>query len=299
MSQKMPKRAVRHAWPINVLLIAMVCLSGLSFGQLVIAAERIKANLEVEDLLTLPGERVQLKAFLFSLGLPDEKQGIGDEEVEFFIQNRSIGNSKTSSEGIATIEFVPRVRGNLTIKVRIRGSSKVADLEAMGLLASWEKRRPILIVDLVSLLPSNVSTLSSAPSSPLATVGESILADPNTNALHELEKLGKFYYNLVYLSRSKADSVKVLRKWLHEHQFPLGVPMAIPPGSKSLINFIEKLQTDGWENLESGIGRSTEFAEVLLERRIQTVIIQETETDKKFPRRAKIVNGWPKVRRHL
>ncbi|MGB0909452.1 MAG: hypothetical protein ACPGYT_03755 [Nitrospirales bacterium] len=289
----------RHTYRVCVLFLGMMCISEISMGQLGFAAERIKAHLEVEDVLTLPGERVQLKAWLVSQELPNENLGISDEEVEFFIQNRAIGTSKTGRDGNATIEFVPRVRGNLTLKARVRGSSKVADLEALGLLASWEKRRPILIVDLVSLLPPNIRTLSSSPSVPLATSGTSILADPNTNALPELEKLGKFYYNLVYLSRSKAGSVKVLRKWLQEHEFPLGVPMAIEPGTQSLITFIEKLQSDGWENVESGIGRSTEFAEVLLERRIQTVIIQEAETDETFPRRAKIVNGWMKVRRHL
>ncbi len=293
------RRAISLSRCMHVLLMAIVCLYGISLGQHIFAAERMQVSLEVEDVLTLPGERVHLKAFLFGQDEQDQKIEVGDEDVEFFIQNRSIGHAKTGSDGTATFEFVPRVRGNLTIKVQVHGSTRVADQEAVGLLASWEKRRPILIVDLVSLLPPNAGVSSPSGSSSPSTLGESILVDPNPNALHELEKLGKFYYNLVYLSRGKVVSGKVLRKWLYEHQFPLGVPMAILPGAKALITFIETLQSDGWINVESGIGRSPEFAEVLLERRIQTVIIQEIETDEQFPRRAKIVNDWRKVRRYL
>ena len=295
MDHMRQRRAEPQLRCVHVLLLVIMCLYGDSLGQITFAADRMQASLEVEDVLTLPGERVQLKAFLSGQDIQDQNVGVGNEDVEFFIQNRSIGHAKTSSDGTAIFEFVPRVRGNLTIKVQVHGSTRVADQEAVGLLASWEKRRPILIVDLVSLLPPNVGA---GPSSP-ATSEETILADPNTHAIHELEKLGKFYYNLVYLSRSPEASVKTVRNWLHQHQFPLGIPMAIQPGSKSLITFIETLQTDGWQNVESGIGRSPEFAEVLLERRIQTVIIQETETDEKFPRRAKIVNDWTKVRRYL
>ena len=299
MDHMRQRRAEPQLRCVHVLLLVIMCLYGDSLGQITFAADRMQASLEVEDVLTLPGERVQLKAFLSGQDIQDQNVGVGNEDVEFFIQNRSIGQAKTGSDGTATFEFVPRVRGNLTIKVQVHGSSQVVDQEAVGLLASWEKRRPILIVDLVSLFPQNAGIPSPSGSLSPGTLGEAILADPNPNALHELEKLGKFYYNLVYLSRSPEASVKTVRNWLHQHQFPLGIPMAIQPGSKSLITFIEKLQTDGWVNVESGIGRSAEFAEVLLERRIQTVIIQETETDEKFPRRANIVNDWTKVRRYL
>ncbi len=284
---------------LKVVSVAIVCLSIAFSGNQVFAAERVDANLEVEDVLSLPSEPMQLKALLFIRDSTGRKIGLNGESIEFFIQKRSVGKAVTSKDGTATLDFVPRLRGNLTITARIRESPRVSDLDGTGLLAAWEKRRPILLIDLIALLPPN-SLRGDLPSvSDAKLAGHTAIPDPHANAREELEKLGKFYYNLVYLSRVPGISVKAVRDWIRHHQFPTGVPMAISSGSTALIGCIEKLKKDGWENLESGIGRSTEFAEVLVERRIQTVIIQESENDEKFPRRAKIVKGWNKVRRHL
>ena len=262
------------------------------------AEDRIKGKLVVEDVLTLPGKRIHLKAFLFRDEQSGKRVGIGDENIEFIVQKRSIGKALTNIDGLASLEFVPRLRGNLTILAKVSASSRVLDQEATGLLAAWEKRRPILLVDMASLLPADTK-IEDLQSVSNVNATQDPLPLLNSEAPHELEKLGKFYYNLVYLQRSNIGSVEVLRSWLRKHEFPMGVPMVIDSGRETLIQFLERLHKDGWENISGGIGRSVEFAEVLVERRIETVIIEETKTKTTFPRRAKIVKGWQKVRRHL
>ncbi|GJL52116.1 hypothetical protein [Candidatus Nitrospira salsa] len=281
-----------------VLLVAVMlmpwtaALGGLAYG------ERIDANLLVEDVLVLPGKPTQLKAFLFRDGLLGKRIGLGGENIDFFVQKRLMGQAMTGGDGYAYLEYTPRLRGNLTVKAQVRESPRVSDQQATGLLAVWERRRPILLVDLGALLPPDAQGAMGKSFIQLP-LGRNLLPEPEMDATFELEKLGEFYYNLVYVYRSSVESNEVVRSWLRKHRFPAGIPMMVQPGPKAFIAFLEKLDEDGWENVSAGIGRTVEFAEVLVERRIQTVIIQETDSKKTFPRRANIVTGWKKVRRHL
>lgn len=276
----------------------VVLASWILNGQVVLAGERVDANLLVYDELVLPGERMKLKAFLYKEGLLGKPIGLGGENVEFFVQNRLIGKSMTGGDGKAYLEFVPRLRGNLTIKARVRESPRVVDQEATGLLAAWEKRRPILLIDLVALLSDQAKSGPLQSLVPLNLQEESF-APPHADAGPELEKLGKFYYNLIYLHRSNKMAAEEVGAWVKKHELPTGISVVVPTGSKALIAFLEKLKKDGWENVTAGIGKTPEFANILVERRIQTVIIQDGETKENFPRRANIVNDWKKVRRHL
>ena len=281
--------------PLSVLVLAAWMLT----GEIVLAEGRIDATLLVYDELALPGERIKLKAFLFKEGLLGKRIGLGGENVEFFVQNRLIGKSMTGGDGKAFLEFVPRLRGNLAIKARVRESPRVVDQEATGLLAAWEKRRPILLIDLVALLSDQTKGSPLKSLIPL-NLQEELFALPQADAGPELEKLGKYYYNLIYLHRSNEVAPEVVGAWVKKHGLPTGISRVVPTGTKALIAFLEKLKKDGWENVTAGIGKTPEFANVLLERRIQVVIIQDRETDnKKYPRRANIVSEWKKVRRHL
>ena len=291
-----PKRYMERRGFLS--LPVVVLAAWMLTGGMGLAEERIEAKLFVFDELALPGERLKLKAFLFKEGLLGKKIGLGGEKIEFFVQNRLIGKSMTGGDGKAYFEFVPRLRGNLTIKARVRESPRVVDQEATGLLAAWEKRRPILIIDLPALVSEQTK---SAPLESLIpfNLQEDSFPPPHADAGPELEKLGKYYYNLIYLYRSNEVAAEVVGAWVKEHGLPTGISMVVPTGSKALIAFLEKLKKDGWENVSAGIGKSPEFANIFVERRIKTVIIQDRETKEKFPRRANIVQGWKKVRRYL
>jgi len=280
------------------LLVVVALLSWMPAGTVAFGEERVNANLFVEDILVLPGKPTQLKALLYQEGLLGKRIGLGGENIDFFVQKRLMGQAMTGGDGYAYLKYTPQLRGNLTIKAQVRENPRVSDQEATGLLAVWERRRPILLIDLSALLPPDAESPMVKSSTPLS-LGNDLLPEPDRDATFELEKLGEFYYNLVYLYRANIESNEAVRTWLRKHGLPAGIPMMVNPGSKALSEFLEQLNEDGWENVSAGIGRTIEFAEVLVERRIQTVIIQETDSAKTFPRRANIVTGWKKVRRHL
>ncbi|GJL54163.1 MAG: hypothetical protein NPIRA02_12950 [Nitrospirales bacterium] len=285
---------------VFVVMLVAVGLPGawIAMSPTAFAEERVDAKLVVEDVLILPGKATQLKAFLYRDGLLGKHIGLGGEPIDFFVQTRLLGQTMTGGDGYAYLDYTPRLRGNLSITAKVRDSPRVSAQEGTGLLLVWERRRPILLVDIGALLP--VDAQSDVMQSLISlSMGSDFLPEPNPEASFELEKLGEFYYNLVYLYRGNIESNHAVQSWLKQHGFPPGIPMMVQPGPKAFIAFLERMYEDGWENVSAGIGRTVEFAEVLVERRIQTVIIQETESGKRFPRRANVVTGWKKVRRHL
>ena len=203
----------------------------------------------------------------------------------------------SGGDGKAYLEYTPRMRGNLGITVRLSESPRVLRAEGTGLLASWERRKPILLVDLTAIVQENDTPPSSLPSLPINLSGN--LGEAAVEAIGELEKLGKFYYNLIYLHRSEGGDEDALQQWIQTNQFPPGFPKVIPAGPQALSDWVTQLKERGWENVTGGIGRTVEFAEVLVKNRIKAVVLHDPEDKEGFPRRAVLVKSWAKVRKHL
>ena len=190
------------------------------------------------------------------------------------------------------------MRGNLIVTAKLRKSSRVFDAEGTSVLATWERRKPILLIDFAAIMQQQ-----KIPKSPLPLLSKALgalaLKAPEVDAPHELEKLGKFYFNLVYVFRSESGDRKRIQSWLREHQFPTGILRIIKSGPQILKQLIIQFKDDGWENVSAGIGRTEDFAEVLGEQRLKAVIIREDVNAENFPRRTILVKTWKKVRRHL
>jgi hypothetical protein len=73
----------------------------------------------------------------------------------------------------------------------------------------------------------------------------------------------------------------------------------LPKSAASLPDLLQSLKEEGWENVSGGIGRTADFAEVLLKNRLQTIILPSPDNQERFPRRAIVLNDWARVRRHL
>ena len=282
-----------HPSYLTILLLFQFFLGAESL----LAADKAKSELIVSDVLTTPGKPVKLQANVFEKGLLGRKTGLGGESLEFLVQGKVVGTTMTGGDGRAYLEYTPRMRGNLAITVRVSESPRVSKAEGTGLLASWERRKPILLVDLGAIVKEQDTPPSSLPSLPINLAGN--LGDAETEAIGELEKLGKFYYNLIYLHRSEAGDADVLQQWIQTNQFPPGFPTIIPAGRQALSDWVTQLKESGWENVTGGIGRTREFAEVLVENRIKAVMLHDPEDKEGFPRRAVLVKSWDKVRKHL
>jgi len=259
-------------------------------------SEERAVELYVTDALTFPSRPVQLQARLTE-HRPEGEQGMPEEPVEFFLQGRALGKATTDSKGWARLEFSPKMRGNLSLRAKWVTAAKAEAVEGHGVLLSWERRRPILLIDLAVLVEGELETEPPPPE--LFPDPGLILGKPSAAAPAELSKLAKFYYNLVYLDRTGKGRIEAIQSWLRQQKFPPGMIRILPHTATSLHDLLLSLKEEGWKNVSGGIGRTADFAEVLVKNRLRTVIIPGPDEDERFPRRAIILNDWSRVRRHL
>lgn len=277
---------VMLSWAIRLLVTVMVLNVSLSQA----------ANLSVTDLLTSPGKHIQLQARLTN---PEAEGEIGlpDQALEFIVHGRTVGQANTDAQGWARLDFAPSMRGNLPIVVKVVTTGKAEAIEGKGVLLSWERRRPILLIDLAVLVAGELVT--DPPPPELYKDPGLILGDAHPAAAAELGKLAEFYYNLVYLDLTGRGHLEDIQDWLREHQFSPGMIRILPKTPTALTDLIHDLKTEGWEKVSGGIGRTAAFAEVLVQNRLQTVILPLPQARGRFPRRAILLNDWSRVRRHL
>lgn len=259
------------------------------------AAEKVTGKLYVQDALTVPGRPVKLEARLVRENLLAHT-GLGGEQIEFLVGGKKIGKAMTGGDGHAFLEYTPRMRGNLVLTARLTESPRVASVEDAGTLFSWERRRPILLVEMTALTGE-----ASAPVMPLPPLSSGktfpISPAPIPDAAGELKRLTDFYFNVMYVgTRAVTDDSDDMRQWLRKHGFPPGPVIAIRAGEGPLSEMIEGLRTDGWDNVKAGIGRTKEFADVLVAQRLDVVIVPEPERGQ-LPRKAQVAKSWKDVRK--
>jgi hypothetical protein len=254
------------------------------------------ADLSVTDGLTSPGKRIQLQARL-TYSEAEGEMGIPEQALEFFVHGRTVVQAKTDAQGWARLEFTPSMRGNLSIIVKVVTSSKADAIEGKGVLLSWERRRPILLIDLAVIVAEEFG-IEAPPPEPFQDPGLR-LGDAHPTAAAELGKLSEFYYNLVYLDLSGRGHLEHLQDWLRLHQFPPGMIRILPPTPTALTDLLHDLKAEGWEKVSGGIGRTAAFANILVQNRLQTIILPLPNIQEHFPRRAIVLNDWSRVRRHL
>ena len=262
------------------------------------AADKVTAQLSVPDALTLLNRPVKLEARLTQQGLLG-RAGLGGEQVEYVVGGKKVGTAMTGGDGRAFFEYTPRMRGNLTMTVRVVESARVASTEGAGTLFSWERRRPILLVEVASLMEEPKNPI--VPFIPLPPLPggktTSISPTPAPEAAEELKRLTDFYFNLIYVtSHSGMGESDDMRQWLHTHRFPPGPIVPIGPGKGALTTMIERLRADGWDNVKAGIGRTSDFAEEFVAQRLDVVIVPEPERGQ-LPKKAQVARSWKDVRK--
>lgn len=280
-----------------------VCNSLILFASLVVLAflidaptsaeDKITAKITVPDALTVPDRSVRLEAQVSREHLLAER-GVGGEQIEFLVGGKKIGATMTGGDGRGFLDYTPRMRGNLPLGVRLVESARVAFAEGSGTLFSWERRRPIVLVEMEALKEEAKAPL--VPFSSLA--GDTTLSLPSTpmpDAVDELKRLTDFYYNIMYVMRGPASHSDDTRQWLREHRFPVG-PLLITDKAEGLAQKIEDFRRNGWDNVKVGIGRSKEFADALIGQRIDVVIVPATDRGT-LPKKAQLASTWKEVRK--
>ena len=251
----------------------------------------------------MPGQPARIEAVLSRSGLLGTQQGLGGEQLELVVEGKSVAKAMTGGDGRAFLDYTPKVRGNHDVTVKLAANPRVTSPDARAVLGAWERRRPILLVQVAALMQLEKPSPLPVPSMPLS-LGQRELPVPAPDSADELKRLTQFFYNVIYLSWSPKEAASPLgdttdvREWLAQHKFPSGLSMTVNPGEQALGAKIDQLRADGWTNVKAGIGKSRAFADVLVAHRVDVVIVPEPDKGE-LPKKAKAVKEWKDIRKKL
>jgi hypothetical protein len=263
------------------------------------AAEKISWTLSVHDSLTAPNQPATIEAMLAGKSLRTEIP-LGGEPIELLIAGNVVATAMTGGDGRAILSYTSKAKGSLPFTVRVGAASKVSVAEAVANLSVWERRGPILAVEMASLMEDSTAQGSTATLPGKNAEGR----QPMPDAAYELSKLTQFYYNLLYVvTENKAagsnDQVNAqTRQWLTDQNFPVGHMVVVPSGPEAFGAKLDELHAAGWKTLKIGVGRTKAFAEAFLQRRLDAVMVPEPAKDE-TPRKAKVAKEWKDVRKKL
>ncbi len=283
----------RRAWWCSLFIALSVSTSGL------LAADKSPASLSIKDALTAPREPTTVEAKLVEKRLLNEV-GLGGELLELIIDGNVVATSMTGGDGRAFLPYTPKASGMMPIEVRVGSSPRIFPVSAQANLAVWERRNPIVVVELAALMDEQRSP-SQLPAVGLTFDGE---RRPMADAAEELEKLTKFYYRVIYAVPSSTPGTDGFqasvgaRDWLRTHKFPAGYVLVLPSGKDAVGIKIDELRAGGWKTIKTGIGRTKAFAEAFLQRRLEAVMVPEPSKGE-VPRKAKVAKDWKDVRKKL
>jgi hypothetical protein len=263
------------------------------------AEEKIPGTLTVHDSLTSPNQPATIEATLTWKGLLTETR-LGGEPIELLIAGNVVATAMTGGDGRAFLSYTPKAKGAVPFTVRVGTTPRVAVTEAGANLAVWERRNPIMAVEMAALMEDVVGQ------GPTVTLPgkEAEGRRPMPDAAIELGKLSQFYYNLLYVvTRDKAMGSSDLvnaqaRQWLKDQKFPVGHILVLPSDPEAVGAKLDEMHAAGWKTLKIGVGRTKEFADAFLQRRLEAVMVPEPAKGE-APRKAKVAKEWKDVRKKL
>jgi hypothetical protein len=267
-------------------------------GDTVKGADKVSGRILVKDSLTPPRQEATVEAKLLEKGLLRDSP-LGGEPVELVVNGTVAATGMTGGDGRAVLSLVPAARGIIPLQVRVGNSPRVSPAVGQANLVVWERRTPVLVVELSSLVEQ---APADGPLPGITGIPQQA-AKPMADAADELAKLSQFYYGIMYVvpMPSGADGFSLstdTRSWLEAHHFPRGFVLALRPGEDALGAKIDELHEAGWKSVKTGIGRSKAFVETFLRRRLEAVMIPEPSKGE-APRKAKVAKDWKDVRKKL
>jgi len=263
------------------------------------AAEKIPGILTVHDSLTSPNQPATIEATLIGKGLLMETS-LGGEPIELLVAGNVVATAMTGGDGRAFLSYTPKAKGSVPFTVRVGTTPRVAVAEADANLAVWERRNPIMAVEMAALMEDPAGQEPTVTWPGKETEGRR----PMPDAANELGKLTQFYYNVLYVVTGVKgvgpnDLVNAqARQWLKDQKFPVGHILVVPSDPEALGAKLDEMHAAGWKTLKIGAGRTKTFAEAFLQRRLDAVMVPEPAKGD-VPRKAKVAKEWKDVRKKM
>jgi hypothetical protein len=269
--------------PIVSLIVLQWGLAGSVSG-----ADKLSATVLVKDSLAAPRQEATVEAKMVTRGLFRDSP-LGGEPVDLVVNGATAATGMTGGDGRAVLSFTPPTGRIVPLQVRVGNSPRVSAAEGQANLIVWERRTPVLVVELSSLVEGSGGFQQDMK--------------PMPDAAEELGKLSQFYYGIMYVVSvpAGADGFAAgteARQWLTEHKFPAGLVLTLPMSEDALGMKIDELHQAGWKAIKTGIGRSKAFADAFLRRRLDAIVVPEPPTGE-APRKAKVAKEWKEVRKKL
>lgn len=261
------------------------------------AAVKVPGTLIVRDALTLPNHPVRIEAQVAAKAAGSSLSGV---VLHLQIDGKEVATGRTNEGGQAFFDYLAKMRGTNVISVSVDPDAPIAAENATATLCVWERRRPIVVVELDALIqPAPAPGTSATP--PLTGATDDTAPVPVPEAAEELSRLTQYYYNVIYVSSHEQGPMGTaprgeVRRWLEAHQFPTGFVVTPMPGG--LAATLDALKDDGWTTMKSGIGRTKAFADILLQHRMEVVVVPALPKGE-LPRKAKGAKDWKEVRKKL
>lgn len=232
------------------------------------------------DLVASPKDKVLIKVKLKTKG-PFISTPISGERIEFIVDGKSIGISLSGGDGVAVREFIPRNEVVYKVRARLDERSRYSADDADMIVASWKKGRPIILIDLNTLIDKG----SKGEDSP----------DPAPNALEAVERFSKAYKIILY-AIDQDEPLSKRKNWLMKHSFPR-LPL-LSWRSADLDEEIEGLIGYGWR-LKFGVGDSSRDVRVFSKEKIIPIILinDDDKRDEDLPEDTEKVKGWREIER--
>ena len=268
---------------VSLLLLLHCGLAGAVYG-----GEKLSATVLVKDSLAAPRQEATIEAKLLSKGLFRDSP-LGGEPVDLVVNGTTAATGMTGGDGRAVLSFLPSTGRIVPLQVRVGDSPRVSAAEGQANLVVWERRTPVLVVELSSLMEG--------------PAGLQHDTKPMPDAADELGKLSQFYYGIMYVASVPAGAdgfaaATEARQWLTVHKFPVGLVLTLSMSEDALGAKIDELHQAGWKAIKTGIGRSKAFAETFLRRRLDAIVVPEPPAGE-APRKAKVAKEWREVRKKL
>lgn len=181
------------------------------------AGEPERLDLQVADLLALPGESIELSAKLERAG--PQGVNIAGVPIRFKLNGKPIGERTTDSRGRAFLKLAAPGPGDHVVKAVFPGDAKRMRAEYLALLAVRKAEEPLLAVALDWTL-CHTDNLNTA-------LGGSDCA-PMADAPEVMERLARGH-TIVYVTGRARQLRKRTISWLARYGFPRGPAYFLDP----------------------------------------------------------------------